>query len=111
MLSKKHRVNKGVFEAIMKEGKMVSSPLFTFRYIPSTDGVVHFAVVAPKSVAKTAVLRNSLRRKGYRMAGPLLAKPFIGALFFKKEALKAENDQISENIVYLFKKAGLYLSR
>lgn len=108
MLSKKHRVNKGVFEAIMKEGKMVSNPLFTFRYMPPTDNVAHFAVVAPKSVAKTASLRNSLRRKGYLSAKPLLKKPFIGALFFKKEAIKLENTEISENIKFLFKKAGLY---
>ncbi|MEY2702927.1 MAG: Ribonuclease [Bacteroidota bacterium] len=107
MLSKKHRVNKGVFEAIMKDSIMVSSPLFTFRYIPSVDNTVHFAVVAPKSIAKTAVIRNSLRRKGYRIAKPLLSKPFIGALFYKKEALKAENAQISENITFLLKKAGL----
>lgn len=108
MLAKAHRINKGVFEAIMKESKMVSNPLFTFRYMPSPDRTVHFAVVAPKSVAKTAVLRNSLRRKGYLAAKPLLKKPFIGALFYKKEAIKLSHPEISENITYLLKKAGLY---
>lgn len=108
MLAKEHRINKGVFEAIMKEGKMVSSPLFTLRYMPSVDNTVHFAVVAPKSIAKTAVLRNSLRRKGYVAVKPLLIKPFIGVLFYKKEAIKLTSTEISSNIVYLFKKAGLY---
>jgi ribonuclease P protein component len=108
MLAKKHRINKGVFEAIMKQSKMVSSPFFTLRYMPSPDNMVHFAIVAPKSVAKTAVLRNSLRRKGYLSVKPLLKKPFIGALFYKKEAIKLSQSEITENIAYLLKKAGLY---
>src|SRR5574343_625231 len=108
MLPKRNRVNKGVFEAIMKEGKMVSSPLFTLRYIKNTENITVFSVVAPKGVAKIAVLRNSLRRKGYLCARPLLNKPFSGILFFKKDGVKASNQEIIENIRFLLQKANLY---
>jgi ribonuclease P protein component len=107
MLPKKHRVNKGVFEAIMKDSIMVSSPLFVFRYRPSSDEFFHFAVVVPKSVSKTASERNSLRRKGYLLSKPFISGVFTGVLFFKKEAKLLKNEEISENIKFLFKKAGI----
>lgn len=90
----------------MKTGKMASSPLFVLRYMPSK--LAQYAFVAPKTVAKQAVLRNSLRRRGYNALAQIVKKPYIiGIFFYKKGAPKASFKEIKEDIDILLKKNNL----
>lgn len=69
-----------------------------------------FSAVAPKKVAKTAVLRNKIRRKTYSAIRPLYNKLPKGtqAIFFAKVTfLKATQKEIENDIQAFFVKAGL----
>ena len=105
MFSKKKRVDKELFNRIMKEGRVVSSPLFTFRYIGLGGNELHLAIVAPKAVAKQATKRNTLRRKGYSILRSFSPNSGAGIFFYKKPALEAKSLEIKEDIGILLKKA------
>lgn len=110
MLSKHRRVTKSLFDTVLKEGKTLHGNLLYLRYISkSLDKYSHFAFVAPKSVAKLAVNRNSLRRKGYSAIHPLSTSNSVGVFFYKKEAKNASSMDISNDVVVLLKKANLLL--
>ncbi len=102
MFSKKKRVNKELFNTIMKEGRMLSTPLFTFKYL---SGEPVFAVVAPKSVAKKATLRNALRRRGYAVLRSFSPTANNGLLFYKKQAITASLEDIKQDIGNVLKKS------
>ncbi len=106
MTPKKRRVTKSLFGVIMKNGLLIHSPFFTLRYIkdPSVASY-NLAVVAPKSVAKTAVLRNSLRRRGYRaLLGVNIPQGVVGAIFYKKQAIDIPFPELLEDLNTLFSK-------
>lgn len=103
MLPKKKRITKELFNIIMKTGKGTPGAFFTFRHTISPTP--HYAVVAPKAVAKGAVLRNKLRRAGYRALSVFPIKSGSGIFFYKKEALKATGEELKTDIEQLLKKA------
>ena len=88
MLSKNNRANKKDIEKIFKEGRFISSPNLTFKYILSSDSTdPRISFIAPKSVAKLAVKRNFLRRLGYDVLGKYINQFPSGVLavfVFKK---------------------------
>ena len=106
MLPKKKRVTKEIFQDIMKNGKMVSGPLFVLRYKASKSP--QFAFIAPKTVAKQAVSRNKLRRQGYNSISKNPKIPnIIGLFFYKKEAKKASFIDIRDGVNTLLSKISL----
>lgn len=110
MVPKKKRVTKDLFQSVMKTGKMLSSPLFVFRYLPTQDGPkkeIRYAVVAPKSVAKKATDRNKLRRQGYNAIRTTPIQSGIGIFFYKKQAKNIDFSQIKDEIAMLVAKSKL----
>lgn len=103
MLSKKNRVTKELFLYIMKNGGTLSGSVFVFRYLPADT--YNFAVVAPKSVSKGAVGRNSLRRKGYTAIRSFTPRKGTGIFFYKKNTSKVSYQEIKNDIGVLLKKA------
>ena len=66
MLSKHNRVDTKTLNLIFKEGKFTVSPNLTFKFILTKNPTPpQISFIAPKSVAKLAVVRNKLRRLGY----------------------------------------------
>ena len=114
MLSKKDRITKETFLSVMKNGKTLSNPLFVFRYlvIKNQDNKVKnnkitpkFAFVAPKSVAKQAVLRNKLRRQGYNALRKNKQLPYvIGIFFYKKGTSKVVFNEIKDSVKEILSK-------
>ena len=106
MFPKKRRITKIVFDNVLKNGYVLQSPLFTVRFLKSNPTKQsQFAVVAPKSIAKGAVLRNSLRRKGYRAIQAINANPTATTLiFYKKPAITATFEEIKTDLEVLLKK-------
>jgi len=104
MLPKKKRVTKEVFQSLIKEGKIFSTPLFLFYFKESE--LPHYAIVAPKGIFKTAVKRNHFRRIGYNVLRSLSIKSGSGIFMYKKQALVSNKDEIKENIVFILKKTG-----
>ena len=106
MFPKKRRITKIVFDNVLKNGYVLQSPLFTVRFLKSNPTKQsQFAVIAPKGIAKKAVLRNSLRRKGYRAIQAI--NTHLGAtilIFYKKPAIIATFEEIKTDIESLLKK-------
>ena len=105
MLSKKKRVTKSTFLAIMEKGSIISGSFFVFRYIKQDFSQIAF--VAPKKIAKTAVKRNSLRRIGYNIIRIYDLKPCAGIFFFKKESLSIKTPELKKDIDFILKKARI----
>ncbi|KKP85978.1 hypothetical protein A3B84_02635 [Candidatus Nomurabacteria bacterium RIFCSPHIGHO2_02_FULL_35_13] len=99
MLPKKNRVDKKVIEKIFKEGRFISSPNFTFKFILGNNSFQpHISFIAPKNVAKLAVKRNLLRRRGYSVFKKYIKHTpmgILGVFIFKKpeeNILKIEHE-------------------
>jgi ribonuclease P protein component len=98
MLPKKNRAEKRLVEKIFKEGKFVSSPNLTLKFLTYGNFEKKISFVAPKSVAKLAVKRNLLRRRGYSALKKHLERiphGFFGVFIFKKTLnsfLEIENE-------------------
>lgn len=106
MLPKTKRVTKELFQDIMKNGKMLSGPLFVLRYKPTKYPKIAF--IAPKSVAKQAILRNKLRRKGYNAISQNPKIPsIIGLFFYKKEAKSSSFKDIKDGVNTMLSKISL----
>ena len=87
----------------MKEGFFVAGSFFTFKYMAKKPS--QYSVVAPKSMAKSAVLRNKLRRQGYNALSSLnIHKDIMGIFFYKKQAKMPIYKDIKDDI-------GLILSK
>lgn len=63
MLPKKERLTRIAFNRFFSGGRRSHTPLFTMIHAPYHE--LHVAVVVPKKVAKTAVVRNAIRRRVY----------------------------------------------
>lgn len=106
MLPKRKRITKEIFPDMMKNGKLLSGSLFSLRYKAGKSP--QFAFVAPKTVAKQAVLRNKLRRQGYNALAQYPQTPhIIGIFFYKKEAKKASFADIRADVHALLSKIRL----
>lgn len=100
MLSKRNRASKKAVDLIFKQGRFINSPNLTFKYILENDfSEKKISFIVPKSVAKSAVKRNSLRRRGYNVLKKhLISFPsgILGVFVFKKYQ---EDTAILENEV------------
>jgi ribonuclease P protein component len=105
MFPKKKRVTKELFQAVMKKGDTLSSPLFVFRYLKQENP--QYAFIAPKSVAKQASDRNKLRRQGYNALKSFNIKHGIGLFFYKKPAKNATFTEIKADIQLILTKSKL----
>jgi ribonuclease P protein component len=87
MLSRKNRADKKAVGGIFKEGKVLNSPSFAFRFIKTKGPEVRISFIVPKSVAKLAVKRNFLRRRGYNILRKYIRNfpsGLVGVFVFKK---------------------------
>lgn len=93
MLPKKNRADKKAIEEIFKKGKVLQSPILTFRFLISSANknpqprIPRISIVVPKTVSKKAVDRNLLRRRGYEVLEKYLnvfPVEIIGVFVFKK---------------------------
>lgn len=89
----------------MNKGRIASGSLFVFRYLKQDTS--SFAFVVSKKIAKTAVKRNQLRRIGYNIIRKYELKNISGIFFYKKEALKASNLEIKNDIDFLLGKTNI----
>jgi ribonuclease P protein component len=104
MISKKYRVNKALFDQIFKQGTMIHSPIFTFKCLKNLENKGFYAFVVPKTVAKSAVKRNTLRRKGYNALRGIGTKNGVSGVFlYKKGTAQASLTEIKESIELILK--------
>jgi ribonuclease P protein component len=107
MLKKAERLTVSDIEAL-SQGKSVFGTLLSLRFTPSDRA--KFAVTVSKKVAPLAVDRNRIRRRAYSALEKVhgnLKNPVYAMLMPKKEFITASFTDISNEIVGIFKKAGL----
>jgi len=103
MLSKNNRLNKELFDELLKKGVVLHSPLFSFRFKDEGTDAFRVAFVVSKKVSPFAVDRNRLKRRGYSAVRAVLKKLSLkktinGAFFYKKEALNASYKEIESEV-------------
>ena len=91
-------------EKVFREGRIVHSPVFSFRFFLSMGAARKISVISPRAVAAKAVKRNLLRRRGYKAVEKYLhefPKGISGALVFKRpeEKLSILEDEV-QNILH-----------
>ncbi|MBI2474469.1 MAG: ribonuclease P protein component [Candidatus Taylorbacteria bacterium] len=75
MISKSQRLGRKAFTEAFKRGRRRTLPFFLVIQ-DNSQAKAHFAVVVPKKIAKTAVLRNKIRRRMYEA---IRRSPLVGA--------------------------------
>lgn len=98
------------FRGVFRRGGRREGKLFRVVYIPNGKVSSRFAFIAPRSVDKRAVLRNTLRRRAREwVRGHLeeLRKPFDVAVIFKKEAALATRKNFYEELARIFREINV----
>lgn len=111
MLPKLRRIqDRDTFGDVYKSGKRIFSKYFTV-FIKTTNQKSVFASVISQKVSKKAVERNKIRRRTYYIIKKYLhniKEGYIIILSFKKEAIGLSYKELEENILGVFKRAGLF---
>ncbi len=107
MFSKQKRLSGRDITRLFKDGKTSGTPFFVVRHLEEGT-VTRFAVISPKTIAKTAVLRSSSRRKWYASLRDALKNkailPGMYALVLKKEALSLSPGERKEKLTVFLSK-------
>ena len=111
MLKKKNRADTKAVEKIFKEGKFLTSPSLTFKFIKNKNSSTpRISFIAPKNIAKLAVERNLRRRKGYVILKKYITKVpkyIVGAFIFRK--YQDDNIILENEIKNIFSKINWFL--
>lgn len=106
MIAKKGGVTKALFSEVFKKGKTAGTPFFSVKYYPFST--LKFSFVVPKSIAKTAVERNSLRRRGYEIIhknkGLFTKTTGVYLFFIKKDVTSLSFVQFEEKLLFIINK-------
>ncbi len=107
MLKKKERLDRVTFNRFFSIGKRFHSPSLMLIYAPHET--FHASAVAPKKLAKTAVLRNKFRRRIYDAFGRLQREKLFPGVFIcvaKEAAPQASYDVLKDELCDLIRKTG-----
>jgi ribonuclease P protein component len=110
MIPKKNRISKGFFEEINKNGKGLSSPFLSIKYLKNGQKISLFATVVSKKVSKISPKRNLVKRRVNSVVNnhKNAIKPgFFVVFYIKPGALDRSFDQIKQETLDLLKKSGL----
>lgn len=105
MLSKKHKINKKLFEEILKKGKIFSSDYLHIKTLSIPEKHSVFAFVVSFKVTKKAVERNKLKRRARHIIKKILPKIKKGLgviIFFKKGVEKMTFPELEKEINDIF---------
>ncbi len=105
MLPKEKRVIRKDFDILIKDGKILHSPLFLFYFLERKD--IKLGVVAPKKIFKKATHRNKYKRIVFNILKDLDFKKGSGFFVYKKGSDGAEKKEIEKDVIYLLKKSNL----
>ena len=112
MIPKKTRINREIFEKVMKKGGFLNSGLFSLRFLKNPEKTTSFGVVVAKKIAKTAILRNKIRRRAYSVLRRVVKNPLAGQAYFiilfgKKGVEKATFSETESGVLDVLKKAKI----
>ncbi len=102
MLPKGKRIEKDLFQKTTNSNKVISTPLFVFKFIKNNKPKYSF--VAPKAIFKLATKRNKFKRIGYNTLRNERLPSYTGIFIFKKSTLTSNKKDIELSIVEIIKK-------
>ncbi len=112
MLNSQRRIDKGLFDQIIKRGFSVYTPLLSLSFLPSpliTTGS-RFAIVVSAKALKMAVDRNKLKRRGRHAIYKNLNRiknGFLCVFFCKKKMFSLPFKDFEETMLKLLSQANL----
>lgn len=110
MLPKNRRLDKSLFNEVIKKGRSIHSKNISVSILKGSEiEDSRFAFVVSKKVAKKAVNRNLMKRRGYSVLKNLskeIKKGFLVVFFFKKGSESLTFKEIEDEIATLLKKTG-----
>ena len=110
MLPKKNRLNTKDISFLIKKGQGLSSPLFSIKYLYKKEAESKFTIIVSNKITKKAHERNLLKRRVKNIIYKNLnniKKGYHVAIFLKLETKNKNFSFIEDDIITLFKKAGL----
>lgn len=110
MIPKTNRISKGYFEEINKNGKGLSSPFLSIKYLKNNQKISLFASVVSKKVSKISPKRNLIKRRVNSVINNhknAIKQGFFIVFYIKPGALDRSFGQIKEESLNLLKKSGL----
>lgn len=110
MLSKKHRINKGLFKEIFKKGKSFHSEKISLKIclLPAKSPI--FAFVIPSKTARKSVERNKLKRRARHIIKKQLGSiegGMAAVFFFRKGTEKMEFLELEKEMLELLVRAKI----
>ncbi len=114
MLPAQRRINKSLFDQIIKRGSFVQTPLLSLSFLPSPLAAIgsRLAIVVSTKMLKKAVDRNKLKRRGRHAIYKNLQRlkdGFLGVFFFKKGMSGLSFKELEETMLKLLQQANLLL--
>ena len=112
MLKRQNRINRKLFQSILKKSKIYSDDFFTVRFLQDGGSFPRAAVSVSKKVSTLAVARNLMRRRVIAILERHLAnikKNSSILLFPKKTTADLSFEALEREILHLLKKIGLLL--
>ncbi len=109
-IPKQNRISKGFFEEINKNGKGLSSPFLSIKYLKNNQEISLFATVVSKKVSKISPKRNLIKRRVNSVVNKhksLIKQGFFVVFYAKPGALDRTFDQIKQETLDLLKKSGI----
>lgn len=105
MLPKNKRIGGGELVTILKNGKRINTPFFSFIYLKKPES--RFAIVVSKNVYKKAVDRNKIKRLFYNKIRSISTCGGFGVFVLKKDITKTTKEIIFDNIIFALKRSGI----
>jgi len=100
------KLPKDSIENVLKRGRVISSPLFSIKYLENPLKIARFTIVVSKKEEKTAVRRNLIKRRLREIVRKILkSKSFKGdfVIFPKKGVLVMAHDNLAKFVEESFK--------
>ncbi len=107
MLKKKERLSRRTFNRFFSVGRRIHSLHLMLIYAPYET--FHAGAVAPKKLAKTAVLRNKFRRRIYDVFERIQKESPVKGVFIciaKEGAPRSSYDVLKKELMELIHKTG-----
>ena len=109
MIPKRNRISKDFFEEINKNGKGLSSPFLSIKYLKNNDNISLFSTVVSKKVSKISPKRNLIKRRINSILNKnknLIKQGYFVVFYVKPGALDRSFEQIKEETLNLLTKTG-----
>lgn len=111
MLSRERRIApKSLFKEIFHKGKFFFSPCVALRILATASPKTQFAFIVSASVAKKATERNKIKRRlraiVYKNLS-MIKEGYAVLVFFKKEALGLDFQELEKEILSIFFRAKI----